>query len=139
MADGTRLIIIRHGESQAQVDHVVSGHDTCTGLSKRGWAQAEALRDRLMETGELRDVTAVYTRCLRRAIKTAATISPAIGGHEAEQHCDWCEHHPGEAEGIHWEQFVEKYGEFDPRLFDRDNARVPGSESINEFVARVER
>ena len=84
----TRLFIVRHGQSQAQVDRIVSGHDTCTGLSPLGWSQANALRDRLMRTGELRDATGLYSSILPRAIETAQTISPAVGNHEPRSHCD---------------------------------------------------
>src|SRR2546429_2520026 len=102
----TRVVLIRHGESQAQVDRLVSGHDTCTGLSPLGHEQAAKLRDRLLRTGELRDASAVYTSVLPRAIETAATIAPSVGsGIDASQHCDWCEQHPGEGEGLGFEEF----------------------------------
>ena len=51
MADSTRLVLIRHGESRATVDEIVGGHDGCQGLTDRGRRQAEALRDRLGATG----------------------------------------------------------------------------------------
>ena len=41
----TRLVVIRHGESMAQVNGIISGHNTCVGLSDLGRAQAGALRD----------------------------------------------------------------------------------------------
>jgi probable phosphoglycerate mutase len=133
----TRVVLIRHGESQAQVDGLVSGHDTCTGLSSLGHSQAAKLRDRLLRTGEFRDVTAVYTSILPRAIETAATIAPAIGGIAASQHCDWCEQHPGEGEGLAAHEFDERYGVFDEGE-ERTRVRAPGSESVAMFVERIE-
>ena len=69
------------------IDRIVSGHDTCEGLSERGHEQAARLRDRLLRTDELRDATAMFTSILPRAIETAATIAPALGtgalGHRA--------------------------------------------------------
>ena len=53
--DPTRLILIRHGESNAQTGGFMSGHNTCTGLSDLGRKQAGALHDRLATTGELKD------------------------------------------------------------------------------------
>jgi broad specificity phosphatase PhoE len=135
----TRIVLIRHGESQAQVDRFVSGHDTCTGLSMLGHDQATKLRDRLLRTGELRDVTAAYTSVLPRAIETAATLAPAIGdGLTAIEHCDWCEQHPGEGEGLAFEEFDERYGVFNEGE-DRTRVRAPGSESVAMFVERVEK
>lgn len=134
----TRVVLIRHGESRAQAERFVSGHDTCTGLSERGHAQAAALRDRLMKTGELRDVSAVYTSVLPRAIETAATIAPALGGGlDAAQHCDWCEQHPGEGEGLTWDDYDVKFGVFDEGAH-RSRRRAPGSESVADFVRRIE-
>ncbi|HEX2064408.1 MAG TPA: histidine phosphatase family protein, partial [Acidimicrobiales bacterium] len=70
MGDVTRLALIRHGEAKAALERVVGGQRGCTGLSERGRAQAEALRDRLARTGELTaDVLLAST--LPRAVETA--------------------------------------------------------------------
>ena len=136
----TRVVLIRHGESQAQVDRFVSGHDTCNGLSAVGKEQVAKLRDRLLRTGELRDANAVYTSILPRAIETAATIAPALGRGQftAAEHCDWCEQHPGEGEGLAFEEFDSRYGVFNEGD-NRERVRAPGSESVAMFVARVEK
>jgi probable phosphoglycerate mutase len=134
-----RVVLIRHGESQAQVDRFVSGHDTCNGLSALGREQAAKLRDRLLRTGELRDADAVYTSILPRAIETATTIAPAVGsGLAAIEHCDWCEQHAGEGEGLAFDEYDARYGVFNEGD-DRERVRAPGSESVSMFVARVEK
>lgn len=132
----TRLFIIRHGESQAQAQGFLSGHDTCTGLSDLGRRQAEALRDRLVASGELLGVDAVYTSILPRAIETAAIIAPGLGGVEAEQECAWCEIHAGEGEGLTWEQFREKYPDTG-NVANPFKQRMPGAESWAEFYVRA--
>jgi len=99
-AGDTRLVLIRHGESQAALDGIVHGHKGCTGLSPLGRRQAEALRDRLLRTGELGAVDAVYTSELARAIETTEILRPALGEVPVVQDCDLCELHPGdEADG----------------------------------------
>jgi len=60
-SNATNVIIVRHGESAAQVGGILSGHDTCRGLSDLGRRQVGTLRDRLVRTGELGDVHGVYT------------------------------------------------------------------------------
>jgi probable phosphoglycerate mutase len=132
---GTRLVLIRHGESVAQVEGFVSGHDTCRGLSDLGRRQVGALRDRLARTGEL-EADVLLTSVLPRAIETASIIAPAIGGHEAVQDCDLCEIHGGEAEGLTWEEYSERYPGFS---WGPDKAHAPGAETWNEFGARVAR
>src|SRR6185312_7034575 len=76
MTTETRVVVIRHGESQAQAAHLLSGHDTCTGLTDLGRRQVGALRDRLVATGELGAVDAFYTSILVRARETATILRP---------------------------------------------------------------
>jgi probable phosphoglycerate mutase len=140
MATGTtRLVVIRHGESQAQVSGRVSGHDTCTGLSERGRRQAVALRDRLLAGGELGRVDAVYTSVLARSIETAAILRPALGDREPRAECDWCEIHAGEAEGLPVEELRRRRREH--RLVDEADGAfqrlVDGAESWAECFARL--
>jgi broad specificity phosphatase PhoE len=132
----TRLVLIRHGESVAQVEGIMSGHDTCRGLSDGGRAQAEALRDRLVAGGELRDATSVYTSILPRTIETAEVIAPGLGEVAPTPECDWCEIHAGEAEGLTWDAFRERY----PVQSEPHNPfaqRIPGAETWAEFAVRA--
>jgi probable phosphoglycerate mutase len=136
MTAQTRLTLIRHGESRAQSEGFLSGHDTCKGLSDAGRRQAEALRDRLLATGELAAADAVYTSILPRAIETAEIIAPALGELAPQQECAWCEIHAGEAEGLTWAEVEERYpnrgGPADPF-----RARLPGAETWAEFLVRA--
>ena len=140
MADGddrpARLVLIRHGESNATVQRVVGGHQGCTGLSPLGRRQAEALRDRLGTTGELGPVAALYASVMPRAVETADLLAPALGGLPVQQDCGVCEVHPGEADGLTWQEFSDRWG--DP---GRDHFKewAPGAESWAGFVARVGR
>ncbi|MEA3055254.1 MAG: ribonuclease / adenosylcobalamin/alpha-ribazole phosphatase [Actinomycetota bacterium] len=129
----TRLFLIRHGESVAQVEGFVSGHDTCRGLSDLGRRQVEALRDRLQRTGEIQ-ADVVLTSILPRAIETAAILAPAIGGGEAEQDCDLCEIHPGDGEGLTWDEWRKKYFRDD---YDPSTPSAPNGESWIGFNERV--
>ncbi len=133
--DETRLVLIRHGESVAQVEGFLSGHDTCRGLSPHGRAQAEALRHRLADSGELDAVDALYTSILPRTIETAEIIAPALGAPAPTEECDWCEIHAGEAEGLPWDVFRERYLIGD--VYDPFSQHVPGSESWAEFSVRA--
>jgi probable phosphoglycerate mutase len=135
LAESTRLVLIRHGESQATVDQVVGGHAGCKGLSELGRRQCEALRSRLARTGELADCSALYASVLPRAVETAAVLAPALGGLEVVQDCGLCEVHPGEADGLTWDEFGRRYGRPEGEVFFRRWA--PGAESWSEFLARA--
>jgi broad specificity phosphatase PhoE len=132
----TRIVMVRHGESLAQERRIVAGHDGCKGLSSRGRTQAEALRDRLLATGELGGDVVAYTSLMSRAVETAAIISPAFGGVEIVQDCGLCEVHPGEGDGLPWDEYDARFPR--PRdSWDPDYRREPGGETWNEMATRV--
>lgn len=132
----TRLVLIRHGESQTAVDGLVGGLRTCNGLSDLGRRQASLLRDRLAATRELDPVDVLFASTMPRARETAELIAPAIGGIPVVEDEDFCERHPGEADGLTYTAAIEKYGvpEFsdDPHL-----ALSPGGETWMAFHTRV--
>lgn len=136
----TRLVLIRHGESQAAVDQVVGGIRGCTGLSELGIQQCHALRDRLARTRELEPVDLLLASVLPRAIETAELIAPALDLTPTDivQDCDLCELHPGECDGLTWEKFRRLYGE--PDMASNPYAPLsPGGESLADFHLRVGR
>jgi probable phosphoglycerate mutase len=49
----TRLLLIRHGESNVTVRRVIGGHRTCDGLSPLGVLQSERLAARWAESDEV--------------------------------------------------------------------------------------
>ena len=132
----TRIVLVRHGEANCNVDGVVGGATGCTGLSAAGRAEAEALKTRLLTSGELAAVTAVYASVLPRALETAAIVAPGLRGLGAVADCDLCELHPGEADGLTWAEFSARYG--GPNWdVDPDNVLAPGGESWTGFARRV--
>ena len=130
----TRLVLVRHGEAQAYLDQVVAGEKGCKGLSDLGRRQATTLRTRLERTGELADTSALYASILPRAVETASIIAPAVGGHEITQDCEFCELHPGEADGLLWDDYRSTYA-MEP--WDPERPMSPGGESWVTFVERV--
>lgn len=134
----THLVLVRHGEANCNAEGIVGGHLGCTGLSALGVAQAEALRARWEETGEMRRADALYASVLPRAIQTAEIIAPALGHLDLTTDCDLCELHPGECDGMTWEEFSHLYPRPDFRL-DPDRPLSPGGESWSGFLRRVDR
>ena len=142
----TRLVLVRHGEAVCNVSGVCGGIRGCTGLTERGVGQVEALRDRLEMTGELAGADALYASVLPRAIQTAELIAPTLARVGADgrpgptpmpvTECGLCELHPGEADGLTWEEFSERFSDPD---WDTDPGRpiAEGGESWTGFVVRV--
>jgi probable phosphoglycerate mutase len=99
------------------------------------------LADRLYESGELRKATALYASVLPRAVETAERLRPVVGpGPTAlgpvRQDCGLCELHPGDCDGMVWEDVVDTFGVPD---WDRDPGIpiAPGGESWTEFIIRA--
>ena len=137
-ADGrpTRLVLVRHGEAQCHVDQVVGGPKGCSGLSELGRRQAEALRRRLERTGELLGADVLYSSTLPRAVETAEAIASVLGNPPFKQDEDLCELHPGEADGITWEEFRERYT-WPAGTGEIFRPMAPAAESWVRFTERV--
>ena len=133
----TRLVLVRHGQAQVHVDGILGGEVHCRGLSDLGRRQVAALRDRLKRTGELGEVDALYASTLPRAVETAEILAPALGDLEIRRERELREFDPGEADGLTWEEFQERYPP--PEVWDPHVPRTPGSESWAAFGERVER
>jgi probable phosphoglycerate mutase len=136
--DGTRVVLVRHGESQSGLVGRMAGHEHCLGLSERGRAQVEALRDRLAATGELGDDVVLLTSLIHRAAETAAILAPALGGVEPAADCCWCERHfADDLDGVPIEDFRARYPTPPPGTWAADHRRGAGDETWNEMAARV--
>jgi probable phosphoglycerate mutase len=133
--DGTRIVLVRHGESRAQELGFLGGHEGCRGLSDRGRQQATALRDRLARTGELAGAAALYASVMPRAVETAEIIAEALPGLEVRPECAFCEGHPGDADGLSWAELEEHYPA--PDGWTLDGRRAPGWETWREMAERV--
>ncbi len=135
---GTRLVLIRHGEARCNVDGVIGGPHGDGGLTARGRAQARALAERLVRTGELGAASALYTSVLGRSVQTAALLAPGLPSLEAVPDCGLCELHPGVADALSWTEYAVRYGALNSD--ERPGSPfAPGAESWAGFHERVER
>lgn len=136
----TRVVLIRHGQAVCNVEGIVGGPKGCHGLSELGRRQAAALAERLVETGELREASALYSSVLPRAVETAALLRHAIGPvgspPETEQQVDLSELHPGEADAMTWQEVIDAFGVPDWDV-DQTIPIAPHGESWATFVPRA--
>jgi probable phosphoglycerate mutase len=132
----TRLILIRHGESNTTVARRIGGHRTCSGLSPLGREQSLRLRDRLANTNEVAADVLISSH-YSRALETAEIIAPALGGLEVEIVDGFGEHDPGQqCDGLSFDEYVERFGAYD---WESDPFQVgfPGGETLAAFHLRV--
>jgi probable phosphoglycerate mutase len=134
----TRLVLVRHGESNTTVSRTIGGYRTCRGLSPLGRKQAEALADRLTRTGEV-EADVLVSSNFPRAIETAELIAPAL--HDLPVIVDpaFGEHDPGpECDGLSFQDFLDRHGMPD---WESDPFAVtfPGGETLADFHHRIGR
>jgi len=130
----TQLYLIRHGEAVSNVQPIVGGMRGDTGLTPRGVAQAERLRDRLASTGAIA-ADVLISSTLPRARETAEIIAPALGLPIIWDD-DVQEMRPGVADGMSLDEFREQFG-IPSTAREPFRPLAPGGENWPQFMLRV--
>lgn len=138
-ADVTRLVLVRHGESNVTVNRIIGGPRTCNGLSDLGRAQATALRDRWMANREI-DAEVLIASQYPRAFETMQIIAPALGDQPILRDAGFGEHDPGpECDGMSYDDFTGRFPDVSANWDSHDPfaTTFPGGETIAAFQYRV--
>lgn len=135
----TRVLLVRHGESNTTVARRIGGPRTCSGLTELGRQQAARLRDRWREAPEV-SVDVMIASQYPRARETAAILAEAFPGRELHIDAGFGEHDPGpDCDGLTFTEFVERHPEAAHawERQDPDADVFPGGETLGEFHQRV--
>ncbi|MCG8587665.1 MAG: histidine phosphatase family protein [Proteobacteria bacterium] len=127
-----RLLIVRHGETSANLDGVWHG-STDTALTERGLAQAQRVAAYLGD--HARDVGALYSSPLERARHTAAAIGRSLGI-EAAIHRQLGEYDLGRWEGKTFRELHDEHRLWEHMRRDPDFA-PHGGESPRGVALRM--
>lgn len=130
----TRLTLVRHGESNVTVKRMIGGMQTCDGLSALGLQQANHLRDRY-RAGYEPAVDVLWASDMPRALETAHAVNEALEL-PLQISPEFQEFRPGEADGLLFAEYVEKYGSID-QMAEPYRKLAPGGESRADFFLRV--
>lgn len=129
----TRLILLRHGESEANEKHIFAGW-TDIPLTARGHEQAEVAAAYLTEHYP---INRVYTSDLKRAAQTAEHTAAKLGIIPIPDK-SLREIYGGLWEKCYFDDIAEKYpDDFLIWRHDIGNARCTGGESFSEVQART--
>ncbi|MGX4652873.1 bifunctional RNase H/acid phosphatase [Micromonospora sp. SCSIO 07396] len=132
----TRLILVRHGETEWTVQHRYAGRADVP-LSESGQAQARATATRVAALAP--SVAAVLSSPLSRCTATAEAIAAALGGLPVRPQDDWIECDFGDWDGHTFAEVRDRWpGELDAWLASTRVA-PPGGESFTEVGQRVDR
>lgn len=129
----TRLILVRHGQSTANLKHIFAGHKD-EDLTSVGHMQAEKTGDYLLANYQI-DV--IYSSDLLRAYHTAKHIADKAGLQiTTEQNLR--EIYAAKWQGLTFDHILESYREdYEVWLNDIGNVRCSGGESVEELSNRV--
>ena len=120
----TLLTLVRHGQTDWNLQGRIQG-STDIPLNDTGRQQAAAVAERLAAV----PFDHVYTSPLSRAVETAEIVAGALALPAPLVAVGMREHEFGEAEGLLWDQYVDR---FHGRRDD-----VPGAESVRQLTDRA--
>ena len=127
----TRIIIVRHGQTQWNIRRIRQGH-LDSELTEKGIDQAKALAQRLARE----NFSALYSSDLGRALQTAELIAD-VTGHEILMDARLRERHLGIFQGLNGDEIKQKYPqEYALHRTLGPNYVIPGGESTKQQVAR---
>jgi ribonuclease H / adenosylcobalamin/alpha-ribazole phosphatase len=128
-----RAFLLRHGETLLSPERRFSGRGD-PELTEKGQAQARAAAGRFAG----RDITAIVSSPLRRAVQTAAAVAEAVGGVVVTDD-DLAETDFGDWEGHTWAEIQQGWPDTLGRWLADPSAAPPGGESFTAVFARVAR
>ena len=132
MTQKTRVYLIRHGQVVGHETPSYNGHAD-VALTEYGIAQYHQLRERLKAEG----ITVCYSSDLSRCTIGAEIICTELGI-RPKLDARLRELNIGIWEGMTWSEIVAKYPqEWDARLADIVNYRVPDGESLLDLAGRA--
>jgi alpha-ribazole phosphatase len=132
MTDKTRIYLIRHGEVNGASTRRYNGHAD-VGLSDRGIAQYEGMKERLAD----KEISACYSSDLTRCATGAGIIGKRLGFAPVLMR-NLRELDIGVWEGKTHEELRQEYPvEWQSRFADIVNYRVPGGENLLDLRNRV--
>ena len=128
----TTIYLVRHGESQLNVEKRVSGQFD-TPLSQEGIRHSQMLAVQLIEV----PLTGIYTSALRRTVETARPTA-AMHGLQIQSHGALNEIHFGVLEGRFRDaRDPEAFAIWQARKQDKHSYVIPGGEHFVDMAERV--
>jgi len=129
----TRLVLVRHGETDLTAQRRYSGRGD-VGLSTRGLAQAAAAAARV---ASVVGAAAVVTSPLSRCVSTAEVIADLVGSLPVQVDPDLVECDFGEWEGLTFAEVRERWPERLDEWLASPSVAPPGGESFDAVASRA--
>lgn len=128
------LVFMRHAEAHCQIAQRVGGPRGCTGLTRRGWAQAEDAARWLAAEHNTAPFAAVYSSPLLRVRQTASVVERVLGLGVVVRD-DLRDPDYGEADGLLWRDVMARVHATPEEGLEVPIA--PGAEPWADYLKRV--
>ena len=130
----TRILMVRHGQSEANVGEIFAGTKINARLTEKGEKQAKLCAEYAVANYK---IDKVYASDLIRAYNTGKAVADLLGLDVTI--CEGVrEIYAGEWEGLNFDELKEKYtDDFDVWFNDIYSCRCTGGESVAELSVRV--
>ncbi|MFS0692452.1 histidine phosphatase family protein [Streptomyces nitrosporeus] len=132
----TRVLLVRHAQSQASVRKVIAGSRTCAGLTELGRTQAALLAARL--EAEQLPLNSLLTSPVRRARETADVLAGVLSLGPPTVEPEVRELDFGAADGLSIDAYERAHGAFD-MIAHPERPFAPDGESWSRFRLRAGR
>lgn len=130
----TRILLVRHGESEANRAHKFAGAKSDVPLLERGLQQAELTAQFVVEKY---DISKVYTSNLQRAYITGKCVADRLGLDVTVREV-LTEIDGGDWEGVSFSEMETNYPkEFALWTTDYGHSACPGGESVAQVAKRI--
>lgn len=130
-----KLILIRHGESQWNLENRFTGW-VDVPLSPKGEEEARVAGEHLKDI----KIDKLYTSVLQRAMNTAKIALETAGKHDIPTERDQAlnERHYGDLQGLNKAETAQQYGEEQVHIWRRSyDVPPPNGESLKDTAART--
>lgn len=122
-----KLLIVRHGECQANVDGIVAGSQNDSPLTDKGMNDAKNVAEKIKGT----HIDAILATPLQRSKRSAEIIRNLVAPQiQVESDADFIELDVGEATGLPLAEYFAK---------EKADEPIPGAESPEDALVRVKR
>lgn len=132
--DHAGIVLVRHGQTNWNVDYRIQGHSDVK-LNEVGRQQTSEVADRLSKE---REISAIYSSDLKRAMETAEVIAATCGVREVIKDPDLREQNPGKLQGLSEKEAASLYPQsYEAYRFRRWDQEIPdGGESKDQVYRR---
>ncbi len=126
------VMLMRHGEAENNVQHIVAGRTSEYHLTEKGRLQVRSTAEKLKDLS----IDAIYTSPVIRTVETSQIVSETIGvDYNVDERLTETE--MGSLVGMRMNEVIEKHGDLFQKFYDDDASAKVGVERFSSIGSRM--